>query len=66
MQSISKDQRKESHKTELHELKERNPEDFWWDGPEWLEHRKNCPEQPGITSSEESEIERKKIDRDIS
>ena len=35
--------------------------EFWWDGPEWLGHCKNWPEQPNITSNNKSKIETKKV-----
>ena len=33
----------------------------WWEGPSWLRHRNSWPDQPMIESSEESEIERKRV-----
>ena len=33
--------------------------EFRWNGPEWLGDRKNWPEQPDITNTDESEKERK-------
>ena len=34
---------------------------FSWNGPEWLQDCKNCPEQLDITNNDESEVERKMV-----
>ena len=33
----------------------------WWEGPAWLRDRNSWPDQPMIESSEEPEIERKRV-----